>query len=106
MADNGQDFKTVDLQNLKKIIDTILDRMVNKLKVNEVTIEKEQDLYWDVPSKGLFLVREDQPQLDIGSLSDDWEFLQSILKDREHAVSLMLIHVAPLLRYIGEKIGQ
>lgn len=106
MAPDGQDVKKVDLQNLKKIVDAILDRMINKLKVNEVTIEKEQDLYWDVPSEGLFLVIEDQPKLVIGSLSDDWEFLQCILEDSDGGVSLMLIHVAPLLRYIGEKIGQ
>jgi hypothetical protein len=98
--------KRVDIQKLKKIINTILDRMTDELKVNEVLIDEMQDLYWDVPTDSIFKVKEKQPDLDIGKLSEDWEFLQGILEDRDRAVSLMLIHVAPLLRWIGEKVGQ
>jgi arginine repressor len=106
MAHDGHDLKTIDLQNIKIIVDTILDRMINELEIRKVCISDDQDFYWDLNKEDVFKVKEKQPDLGVGRLSDDWEFLQSILKDREHAVSLMLIHVAPLLRFIGEKFGQ
>lgn len=96
----------VDIRALKKVTDAILDRIVNDLKIEKVEIEDKSDYYWNVPSDRLFDIKPPQPELDVGRLADDWEFLQSILSDKDHAVALMLIHVAPLLRRIGEKVGQ
>jgi hypothetical protein len=45
-------------------------------------------------------------ELDIGQLFDDLEFLLKTLDNEEQAVSLMFVHLAPLLRYVGEKVGQ
>ena len=106
MATHEQSVREIDVQKLKQIVDTILDRMINRLKVSSISINDGRDYYWDVPSDTLFSVRDNQPQLDSGRLSDDWDLLQNILTDSENGVSLMLIHVAPLLRFIGEKIGQ
>jgi hypothetical protein len=96
----------LDLRDLKKTIDAIFDHISNDLKVEKLAIKGDQDFYWDVPTDELYAVREAQPKLDVGRLSDDWDFLQAILKDKDQAVSLMLIHVAPLLRHIGQEIGQ
>jgi arginine repressor len=96
----------LDLRDLKKVTNAILDHVIDDLKIEKVTIENGEDFYWEVPSDKLHAVKEPPPKLDVGRLADDWEFLQSILKDKDHAVALMLIHVAPLLRRIGEKIGQ
>lgn len=101
-----QNLRVIDVQKLKLITNMILDRMINKLEIHEVNIEYDKDYYWDLYAEDIFKVKEDQPKLGIGRLADDWEFLQNILEERDNAVSLMLIHVAPLLRYIGEKIGQ
>lgn len=96
----------LNVQELKKVIDLIFEHLSADLSVRSVPIESGKDFYWEVPTKQLFEVRKDQPTLDIGRLSDDLEFLQSMSNERAEAASLMLIHVAPLLRYIGEKIGQ
>jgi len=96
----------LEIRDLKRVTDAILDHIVNDLKIEKFTIQDEKDFYWDVPSDKLFAVKEAQPKLDVGRLADDWEFLQSILKDKDQAVALMLMHVAPLLRQIGEEIGQ
>jgi hypothetical protein len=82
----------------------IFDHISNDLKVEKLAIKGDQDFYWDVPTGELYAVKKAQPQLDVGRLSDDWDFLKAILNDGR--VSLMLIHVAPLLRYIGQEIGQ
>lgn len=40
------------------------------------------------------------------SLIDDRDFLQTIMADKDCALSLMLLHAYPLLRYIALKVGQ
>jgi hypothetical protein len=96
----------LDLCDLKRVIDTIFEHIRNDLKIDKLTIRDDQDFYWDVPSNDLYSVKETQPQLEVGRLVDDLEFLQAILKDKDQAVALMLIHAAPLLRHIGQEIGQ
>jgi hypothetical protein len=96
----------LDIRGLKKVIDAIFDHIINDVKVEKLTVKGDRDFYWEVPSDKLYDVKEAPPQLDVGKLTDDWEFLQSISKDKDQAVALMLIHVAPLLRHIGQEIGQ
>jgi hypothetical protein len=95
---------TVPVGELKAVVNLILDHIVHDLKVESIPIE--ENLYWDMDIKYLYDVQNKAPELDIGSLVDDWDFLTKLGTDRRDAVSLMLIHVAPLLRYIGEKVGQ
>jgi hypothetical protein len=96
----------LDVRELKRAIDAIFDHIGRDLKIEKLKLKEDQDFYWEVPSDKLHAVKEAPPKLDVGRLSDDWEFLESIAKDKDQAVALMLIHVAPLLRYIGERIGQ
>jgi hypothetical protein len=96
----------VDIKALKQITDAIFDHIINDLDVKSVSIEATKDFYWEPPMDKLYSVKENQPQLDIGRLSDDWQFLKPIIEDTDQAVALMLTHVAPLLRYIGQKIGK
>ena len=96
----------LEIRDLKKVTDAIFDHIINDLKIETFTIEERKDFYWNVPSDRLFAVIEAPPQLDVGRLTDDWDFLKPILKDKAQAVALMMVHVAPLLRSMGEKIGQ
>lgn len=96
----------LEIRALKRITNAIFDHIIHDLKVEKFVISEEKDFYWNVPSDKLFAVTEAQPQLDVGRLADDWEFLEPLLKDKAQAVALMLMHVAPLLRDIGEEIGQ
>ena len=96
----------LDIRELRKTVDAIFDHILNDVKVEKLTIKDDRDFYWEVPSDKLFAVKDARPQLDVGRLADDWEFLQSVCRDKQQAVALMLIHAAPLLRHIGEEIGQ
>ena len=104
MAENQDN--QINLKDLKNILDAIFEHITNDLKIASVSIDEKQDFYWDLPSEALFKVNEVAPKPDVGRLSDDWEFLKPLIQDKEQAFSLMLIHVAPLLRWMGEKIGQ
>ena len=96
----------IDLRALKQVTNAILDHVINDLKIKTLAIKGDRDFYWEVPSDQLYAVKKEQPQLDMGRLLDDWEFLAPIINDKEQAVALMLIHLAPLLRYLGEEVGQ
>jgi hypothetical protein len=93
----------IRISDLRKITNLIFDHVEQDLNISSVPIE--EDYYWHIPSKVVYKVEQDPPTPDIGQLYDDWEFLAKI-KQREDAVSLAMIHLAPLLRHIGEKIGQ
>jgi len=96
----------VRLRSLKAAVDTIFEHLIDDLKIESVAIEPGENFYWDMDKKSLYDVKNDKPEIDIGSLSDDWNFLSKVTLDRQQAVSLMLIHAAPLLRYVGEKVGK
>jgi hypothetical protein len=93
----------ISISDLRRITNLIFEHIEKDLHITTVPIE--EDYYWDIPTAEVYNVLKDPHQLDIGQLYDDWGFLTK-LKAREDALSLMMIHLAPLLRYIGEKIGQ
>ena len=96
----------IDVESLRVATNAILDHIVFDLGIKKLTPKEDRDFYWEVPSDRLYAVKDTQPQLDVGRLSDDWDFLLALPADRRQAVALMLIHVAPLLRFIGEEIGK
>jgi hypothetical protein len=95
----------IDLKSLQKATDMILDHVIKDLGIEKLQIEDNGDFYWDVPTDRLHAVKQAQPQLDVGRLSDDWDFVSKMLHDKA-PVALVLIHIAPLLRHLGEKVGQ
>ncbi|MGH8032397.1 MAG: hypothetical protein ACREO8_08560 [Luteimonas sp.] len=96
----------IDIAKLRQIANLIFDHVIDDLGVKTVPISSETDFYWEVPSDQIFAVGEDQPRLDVGRLTDDEEFLASLVNNKERAVALMFIHLAPLLRFLGTKVGQ
>lgn len=93
----------IDIEKLRTITDLIFDHIVNDLKVKK--IELSQDYYWSIETEQLYDMSKDPTELTAGQLYDDWDFLTKI-ENRDEAVALMFIHLAPLLRYIGEEVGQ
>jgi len=106
MESRSLELQNVSLEELRKIINSIFDHIIHDLSVPVVSLDTSKNLYWNIPSNELFDVGNIPSEIDIGSLYDDWEFLQSVLKSSDNGVALMLLHVAPILRYIGEKVGQ
>lgn len=96
----------IDLRMLKQASEAILDHIITDLGIDRLSIKEDSDFYWEVPSDRLYTTRESQPDLDIGRVTDDWEFIRGMLSEPNGAVALMLIHMAPLLRYLGETIGE
>lgn len=94
----------INIAELRVVINRILEHIEHDL--GNVTVNLEEDDYWDVANEERYDFTKSPENFEHGQLHDDWEFLSSILNDKDQAVALMLIHVAPLLRRIGEQVGQ
>ena len=94
----------IKLSELRLVVNRILDHIEHDL--GHVSLTLDQDDYWDVSDGDRYDLTKSPESYVVGQLHDDWEFLSSILKDKDQAVSLMLIHAAPLLRRVGEQVGQ
>ena len=97
------DATEIDLHAPKKAVNSILDHIIQDLGIDRVPIDQNEDYYWECPAHSSY--QSDRPNdLDVGRLSGDLRFSQLIRTDDSGAVSYNLVHVAPLLRFIGEKI--
>jgi hypothetical protein len=97
--------KEIDVKELRDGVCAILDHIANDLKITKVPIDEGVDFYWEVAPQHLFDVKQQAPQLDVGRLSDDWDFVQKMVADGSPFVALMLVHIAPLLRYLAHRFG-
>ena len=94
----------IKLSELRTVVSRILDHIEHDL--GHASVKLDQDDYWDVASEERYDFTKSPQNFEHGQLQDDWEFLSSILRDKDQAVAYMLVHVTPLLRCIGEEVGQ
>ena len=93
----------INVPELRKIVNELLTR-VEQIAGPNVAIDT--DHYWDLPSPEMWDLSAEIPKVDlVGSLADDLHFLRAMQDPREIGPTLNLIHVAPLLRYLGEKVA-
>jgi hypothetical protein len=94
----------IEISDLRLVINRILDRIEQDGR--GVRIKLSEDDYWDVSSAERYDFTKVPQNFEHGQLRDDWQFLLSILADVDHAVAPMLLHVAPLLRCIAERVRE
>lgn len=94
----------INIAELRLVVNRILDHIEHDL--GQAHVKLDEDNYWDVSNEERYDFTKTPNSFEHGQLHDDWEFLSSILNDKDQAVTLMLIHVAPLLRRIAEQIGK
>ena len=94
---------TINIPELRQILN---DLLLHVERVAGTNVPIESDFYWDLASPAVWDVSQDVKIVnEIGRLTDDLQFLRGMKEIVEHGPSLNLIHAAPLLRYIGEKVG-
>jgi hypothetical protein len=94
----------VNVAELRTVINKIFDHIEHDLGIRSVPLTRDD--YWTVLGSERFDLTKCPEANGVGKLYDDWEFLRPLLDDKDQAVSLMLSHVAPILRWLGEEIGQ
>ncbi|MGG5207305.1 hypothetical protein ACQWU4_00055 [Chryseobacterium sp. MIQD13] len=91
---------TIEIQ--KEDIKKILSILMDKLDASDDKIILHKDLYWNIPDEELYDVYKDPINLTIGSLEEDWELLQKILKNEREAVGHDFSKISNLFRFIAQ----
>jgi hypothetical protein len=94
----------IDVAALKTAVNAILDHLIEDLGLEMVKIEDNIDYYWHCPEAEIHNMSKKPIGLDVGSLRDDVDFTRNIGRGQGSDISYNLVHVAPLLRYIGENV--
>jgi hypothetical protein len=94
----------IDLRTVKRAVNAVLDHLIEDLRLESVPIRDGEDLYWDCGAPEAYDVSKTPPDLTVGKLSDDIHFIQSVHRGESADFAYNLVHVAPLLRYIGETV--
>lgn len=91
----------IDINKLLKIITICL----NEIKeINEEIVNIDKNDYYETSEKRYNFDGCDE--INVGSLKDDWDFL-NLSHDRGDAANpYMLIHAAPILRFLAEKFAK
>ena len=97
-------YDEIDLKALKEAVNIILDHLITDLGLDKVKIEESSDHYWHCPASEINDMSKTPVGLDIGSLRDDVDFVKLIKRGQGGDISYNLVHVVPLLRYLGEKV--
>jgi hypothetical protein len=95
-------YPTIKISELRRIINALL---VHAEKTRGPELRLDHDYYWDISNPELYdTTRRPEGITEAGSLGDDWEFLYNMRRENLEAEGpyQMLIHVAPLLRYLAD----
>jgi hypothetical protein len=98
------DHTEIDVRVLKNAVAAVLEHLIDDLGIERVTVEDASDHYWHCPASEVHDMSREPVGMDIGSLRDDTDFVKLIKRGQSRDVAFNLVHIAPLLRYIGEKV--
>lgn len=94
-----------NLEIQKENLNQILLNLINKIdSINENSISLDKDLYWYINNEELYNVYEEPEKITIGSIKEDWDFLQKILTDDREVINYDFNKISNILRFISEKI--
>ena len=94
----------IDVRKLKAAVNVVLDHLLEDLSIEIVAIDAREDFYWHCPHAEMYDTSKEPSEWWTGRLSDDMDFANMIQRGQSGDISYNLVHVAPLLRYIAEKI--
>jgi len=97
--ENKTEITNNDLKN-------ILLALINKLEIlGNSSFSLDKDLYWNIPDEELYNVYKDPKDISIGSIKEDWDFLQKILIEKREVIGYDFNKVSNILKLIGNDIG-
>ncbi|MCQ9640181.1 hypothetical protein MP478_12400 [Chryseobacterium sp. WG14] len=94
-------YSELKISEIKNLIHGLLGEL-NKLD-NAGAITLREDLYWNILEGELYNSYEEPKGLTMGSLKEDWEFLQKVVKGEREIIDYDLCKLASVLRFLGNK---
>ncbi|WP_111956306.1 hypothetical protein [Chryseobacterium lathyri] len=89
----------IEKEDLKKILFILIDKLESS-NSNKFSLEK--DLYWNIPDENLYNVYQKPEDFTIGSIKEDWEFLQKVLRKEREAIGYDFNKISNILKLIGQ----
>ena len=96
--ENNTQIKASDLKKIISLLALKLDSLNN-----DTSFIIDKDLYWHIPEEDLYSVYEVPNNLTIGSLTEDWNFLQDVMLGKREILDYDLNKISILLRYLSNK---
>lgn len=96
-----ENINQIKISDLKKIFNLLLLKLDNRDNDSSFIIDK--DLYWNIPEEDLYNVYKEADNLTIGSLTEDWIFIQEVISDKREILNYDLNKISTLLRYLSNK---
>lgn len=91
---------TIEIQ--KEDIKKLLLTLIQKLEVSEISkFSFDKDLYWNISTEELFNIYEEPKELTVGSLKEDWEFLQKVINNDRDALNFDFYKISAILKAIS-----
>jgi len=87
----------INIETIKIITDNLLNKLRSK---NEINLTFEDDWYWVVPEDSLTNLSV-QPDLEVGSIKDDIDFLNSLVDEDYDTNFLELERLSALFRFLS-----
>ncbi|WP_139785467.1 hypothetical protein [Chryseobacterium phocaeense] len=77
---------------------------MNKLETStEDTFILDEDLYWNILDEELYDPYKKPENFTMGSLADDWAFLQNVLEGNREMINYDLVKIAAILKFLAQK---
>ena len=93
----------INIPELRAIVNDLLTRIEREAGPN---VPIDAAFYWELPSPEMRDMSSRISTVDlVGSLIDDLHFLRAMENPLEVGPTSNLVHVAPLLQYLGEKVA-
>lgn len=93
--------KGLNILDIRKLIN-ILSNELEQSDDKSVAIS-ENDLYWNILDEELYNPYHEPAQLTMGSLTEDWDFLEKALNGEREMINYDLYKPASILRFLGKK---
>ncbi|AYZ13733.1 hypothetical protein EGY05_18090 [Chryseobacterium arthrosphaerae] len=97
MENNNPFLKVSDIKDLIRHLSDEL----NKRDDAEV-VEFEVDLYWNIMDEELYNPYDEPGGFTMGSLTEDWEFLQKVVMGERQMINYDLYKLACILKFLGK----
>lgn len=90
----------IQKEDLKKMILIVMDKLETSAEDSFVL---DEDLYWNILDEELYNPYSDPKNLTMGSLADDWVFLQNVIKENREMIDYDLVKMAAILKFLAKK---
>jgi hypothetical protein len=91
----------IEINQLKNLSEIIF-RKIEDLGFEEVSIDV--DLYWNVSFEDAYNLSVEHPDIVVGSLIDDWEWLRKVLNKKNPATTVDLERLGSVIEVLGRQL--